>query len=180
MQGFEAPIFLPSSHRCKWPALQFKRIRCENCCSKFSWNATHTNNPDIVYYTRIAYFNLKNQLQHHNMSPISHLTLQDGVMIADPDNPSTPHSCRSGNAKLLEKMLTKIGMVKVQTHIPENRKSFQQVFHEAISYVEKRFDNQCAEIRNTFKSAMKAHYGYASKNQTLSRNRQFNVTKGNN
>ncbi|KAG0431102.1 hypothetical protein HPB47_022090 [Ixodes persulcatus] len=69
-------------------------------------------------------------------------------MITDPDDPTTPHSCRPGNALLVGKMLAKRYMLEVGTQIRENRKRPRQAFDDAVCSVDERFEDHSSEIRD--------------------------------
>lgn len=146
---------------------------------EFSFKATNPKDPEIVYYRCIACYNLKKQLGREEKSPIAHLTLKNGVIITDPDNPSTPHSCTPGNVALVGKTLAQRHMVEVRTQVRENRKRPRQAYDEAVYSVDECYENHPSEIRDAIKSELSSGYGFASKRRALSRNRHFNVIKGN-
>lgn len=104
-QTFGAPTYVPSVRRSKWPVIQYQSKRWENAVHEFSFKATNPKDQEIVHYRCIACYNLKKQLGREEKSPIAHLTLKNGVIITDPDNPSTPHSCTPGNVALVGKTL---------------------------------------------------------------------------
>ncbi|KAG0413969.1 hypothetical protein HPB47_008872 [Ixodes persulcatus] len=70
-------------------------------------------------------------------------------------------------------------MLEVATQICENRERPRQAFDDAVCFVDESFEDHSSEIRDAIKSELSTHYGYASKRRALSRNRHFNVIRGN-
>lgn len=178
-RNFGVPSYVPSSHRSKWPVIQYQSQRWDNVVLEFSFKASNPKKPEVNYYRCTSCYKLSKKKEPGERCPIAHLTLENGIMITDPDYPATPHSCHPETDVPVAKVLANRFMVEVRTEIRESRKRPRESFDHAISSVEERFANYSIDVQDDVRSELVAGYGFASKRRAFSRNRQYSVLKGN-
>lgn len=155
------PVFVPSNRRSGKPILQYKSKRWEGSVLEFSFKDKYRKDPTIKYYRCIACFDLSSRKRLECEScPVAHVSLKNGVLLTDPDNPSTSHSCDPLAVKASSvEVLASRYMYETRTHIQETRKRPRQGFNDAVVGVPDRFEDYDADVHEAIKQKLTSGYG---------------------
>jgi hypothetical protein len=181
--NFGAPTFV-TSHNRKDSVIQWKSRWWDGCVLEFSLKGKHPKKEYIKYYRCIACFELYQTARLANEKcPVAHITVDNSVIVSDPDNPTTPHSCDVGEANgksAAKDVLAKRYMYEKRDEIQKSRKRPRTAFDEAVTGVDARFGEMYDdEVTNGVKAKLSTRYGFNSKRRALSDNRSKLIIKNN-
>lgn len=173
------PRFVPSVQRSGKPVLQYDSRRWPGSVLEFSYKSSNPRDPTVQYYRCTFCFELSTKLRKEGeRSPVAHLTLRNGILATDPDNPSTAHSCDpTSTQQSAAEVLSRRYMCEVRTEIRRTNKRPRDAYNTALSAVDNHFDGRDEDVRSDIKSKLVSGYGYASKRRALSYNRNIHTTR---